>query len=70
MKPGALTVYTHYGPSRTKNSRILIDHDVVLTTYGVLGSEFQGIEVQLLFFPWFIVTHIIVRKNMINFCYF
>jgi DNA repair protein RAD5 len=52
-KPGALTVYTHYGPSRTKDARILIDHNVVLTTYGVLGSEFQSIEVQLLFFQRF-----------------
>lgn len=43
-KPGTVDVYTHYGPNRTKDSRTLVDYDVVLTTYGVLGSEFQGNE--------------------------
>ena len=41
-KPGSLTTYTHYGSARTRDSRALVDYDIVLTTYGVLGSEFAG----------------------------
>eukprot|EP00250_Pteridium_aquilinum_P000164 c1018_g1_i1 orf=187-3477(+) len=43
-KPGTVTIYTHYGSARTRDTRALLDYDVVLTTYGVLGSEFVGNE--------------------------
>ncbi|KAI5059598.1 hypothetical protein GOP47_0025917 [Adiantum capillus-veneris] len=43
-KPGTLTIYTHYGSARTRDSRALVDFEVVLTTYGVLGSEFMNNE--------------------------
>ncbi|MCO5557473.1 hypothetical protein L7F22_011038 [Adiantum nelumboides] len=43
-KPGTLTIYTHYGAARTRESRALVDFDVVLTTYGVLSSEFVNTE--------------------------
>ncbi|KAG0480700.1 hypothetical protein HPP92_011558 [Vanilla planifolia] len=39
---GSLTLYVHYGPSRMKESNFLAQADVVLTTYGVLASEFSS----------------------------
>lgn len=44
-KLGSLTTYSHYGSDRSRDSRALVDYDVVLTTYGVLSSEFTGNEV-------------------------
>ncbi|KAJ6817439.1 putative SWI/SNF-related matrix-associated actin-dependent regulator of chromatin subfamily A member 3-like 2 [Iris pallida] len=41
-KPGSLTIYVHYGQSRPKDAKFLAQHDVVLTTYGVLSSEFSA----------------------------
>ncbi|KAE9463407.1 hypothetical protein C3L33_04686, partial [Rhododendron williamsianum] len=40
-QPGSLSVYIHYGQSRPKDAKILAQNDVVLTTYGVLASEFS-----------------------------
>lgn len=40
-QPGSLSVYVHYGQSRPKDAKILAQSDVVLTTYGVLASEFS-----------------------------
>ncbi|GFP98032.1 putative swi/snf-related matrix-associated actin-dependent regulator of chromatin subfamily a member 3-like 2 [Phtheirospermum japonicum] len=40
-QPGALSVYVHYGQSRSKDPKVLAHSDVVLTTYGVLASEFS-----------------------------
>ncbi|KAK6144272.1 hypothetical protein DH2020_021092 [Rehmannia glutinosa] len=40
-QPGALSLYVHYGPSRSKDPKILAQSDIVLTTYGVLTSEFS-----------------------------
>ncbi|XP_010912212.1 DNA repair protein RAD5A isoform X1 [Elaeis guineensis] len=42
VQPGALTVYVHYGQSRPKDAKFLAQSDVVLTTYGVLASEFSA----------------------------
>lgn len=39
---GSLSIYVHYGPSRPKETKILAQSDVVLTTYGVLVSEFSA----------------------------
>ncbi|KAH7680561.1 DNA helicase protein [Dioscorea alata] len=39
---GSLTLYVHYGQSRPKDAKLLAENDVVLTTYGVLGSEFSA----------------------------
>ncbi|KAL2937566.1 DNA repair protein RAD5A [Bienertia sinuspersici] len=38
-QPGSLSVYVHYGQSRSKDAKILAQYDVVLTTYGLLASE-------------------------------
>ncbi|KAL3628014.1 DNA repair protein rad5a [Castilleja foliolosa] len=40
-QPGVLSVYVHYGQSRSKDTKVLAQSDVVLTTYGVLASEFS-----------------------------
>ncbi|XP_028097411.1 DNA repair protein RAD5A isoform X1 [Camellia sinensis] len=40
-QPGSLSLYVHYGQSRPKDAKILAQSDVVLTTYGVLSSEFS-----------------------------
>ncbi|KAI3461336.1 hypothetical protein Pfo_017999 [Paulownia fortunei] len=38
-QPGALSLYVHYGQSRSKDVKVLAQSNVVLTTYGVLASE-------------------------------
>ncbi|XP_078157224.1 DNA/RNA helicase protein isoform X3 [Carex rostrata] len=42
VKPGTVTLYTHYGQSRAKDASFLAQSDIVLTTYGVLASEFSA----------------------------
>ncbi|OWM68962.1 DNA repair protein RAD5A isoform X2 [Punica granatum] len=41
-QPGSLSIYTHYGQSRPKDAKILSQSDVVITTYGILASEFSS----------------------------
>ncbi|KAK7853707.1 dna repair protein rad5a [Quercus suber] len=41
-QPGVLSLYVHYGQSRPKDARTLAQSDVVITTYGVLASEFSA----------------------------
>ncbi|XP_031283471.1 DNA repair protein RAD5A isoform X2 [Pistacia vera] len=41
-KPGSLSLYVHYGPGRHKDANILAESDVVITTYGVLTSDFSS----------------------------
>lgn len=42
VRPGSLSIYVHYGQSRPKDARTLVQSDVVITTYGVLASEFSA----------------------------
>ncbi|XP_010031449.2 DNA repair protein RAD5A isoform X2 [Eucalyptus grandis] len=42
VQPGSLSVYVHYGQSRPKDAKLLAQSDVVITTYGVLTSEYSG----------------------------
>ncbi|KAJ3675073.1 hypothetical protein LUZ60_004115 [Juncus effusus] len=42
VKAGTVSVYTHYGQSRGKDAAFLAQSDIVLTTYGVLSSEFSS----------------------------
>lgn len=38
-----LSVYTYYGSERTKDTKLLAEQDVVLTTYQTLSSEFSKV---------------------------
>ncbi|XP_027340515.1 DNA repair protein RAD5A isoform X1 [Abrus precatorius] len=40
--PGSLSLYVHYGQSRPKDAKSLAQSDVVITTYGILASEFSS----------------------------
>ncbi|KAF3455122.1 hypothetical protein FNV43_RR05570 [Rhamnella rubrinervis] len=40
-QPGSLSLYVHYGQSRPKDAKSLAQSNVVITTYGVLASEFS-----------------------------
>lgn len=42
MQPGSLSLYVHYGQNRPKDAKTLAQSDVVITTYGVLTSEFSS----------------------------
>ncbi|XP_073302156.1 DNA repair protein RAD5A isoform X1 [Primulina huaijiensis] len=41
-QPGVLSLYVHYGQTRLKDAKIIAQSEVVLTTYGVLASEFSA----------------------------
>ncbi len=36
-----LRVYKYYGGGRTRDPAILADHDIVVTTYAILASDFS-----------------------------
>ncbi|VAI43756.1 unnamed protein product [Triticum turgidum subsp. durum] len=40
-KPDSLNIYVHYGQSRPKEASFIGQNDIVLTTYGVVASEFS-----------------------------
>ncbi|KAF6153230.1 hypothetical protein GIB67_036576 [Kingdonia uniflora] len=40
-KPGTLQVYVHYGGDRISDPKAISEHDVVLTTYGVLAAAYK-----------------------------
>ncbi|XP_066321736.1 LOW QUALITY PROTEIN: DNA repair protein RAD5A-like [Miscanthus floridulus] len=40
-KPGTVNIYVHYGQNRPKDASIIGQSDIVLTTYGVVSSEFS-----------------------------
>ncbi|KAF8693285.1 hypothetical protein HU200_038669 [Digitaria exilis] len=40
-KPGAVNIYVHYGQNRPKEASLIGQSDIVLTTYGVVSSEFS-----------------------------
>ena len=48
VRPGSLSLYVHYGQSRPKDVRTLAQSDVIITTYGVLASEFSAEVIQTL----------------------
>ncbi|KAL6653040.1 hypothetical protein ACP70R_011965 [Stipagrostis hirtigluma subsp. patula] len=39
---GALSVFVHYGGDKTDNLLLMAQHDVVLTTYGVLSAAYKA----------------------------
>ncbi|KAI9119451.1 hypothetical protein K1719_009327 [Acacia pycnantha] len=40
-KPGSISIFVHYGGDRTNDPRVISGHDVVLTTYRVLGDAYK-----------------------------
>ncbi|GAU35011.1 hypothetical protein TSUD_103340 [Trifolium subterraneum] len=42
VHPGSLSLYVHYGQSRPKDAKSLAQCNVVITTYGILASEFSS----------------------------
>lgn len=42
VQPGSMNVYVHHGPNREKNPYTLTKYEVIITTYGVIASEFSG----------------------------
>ncbi|KAK1310831.1 hypothetical protein QJS10_CPA08g00521 [Acorus calamus] len=42
IQSGSLSVYVHYGQSRPKDAKLFAQNDVVITTYGVLASEYSA----------------------------
>ena len=52
MRPGSLSLYVHYGQTRSKDARGLAQNDVVVTTYGVLASEFSAQVVANFVISW------------------
>lgn len=40
--PGSVSIYVHYGQNRPKEANLIGQSDIVLTTYGVLSSEFSN----------------------------
>ncbi|CAL9133832.1 unnamed protein product [Musa acuminata var. zebrina] len=41
-KPGSLSVFVYYGGDRINDLKVISEHDVVLTTYGVLASAYKS----------------------------
>ncbi|XP_056288050.1 transcription termination factor 2 [Pseudoliparis swirei] len=39
VKTGRLTVYLYHGSTRERRARVLADHDMVVTTYGLVSKE-------------------------------
>ncbi|CAL5202920.1 unnamed protein product [Lathyrus oleraceus] len=41
-KSGSISIFVHYGGGRTDNVDLLLEYDVVLTTYGVLSASYKS----------------------------
>ncbi|KAK8709677.1 hypothetical protein V6N13_060687 [Hibiscus sabdariffa] len=41
-RPETLSIFVHYGGDRTNDPRVISEHDVVLTTYGVLTAAYKS----------------------------
>ncbi|KAE8731539.1 SWI/SNF-related matrix-associated actin-dependent regulator of chromatin subfamily A member [Hibiscus syriacus] len=41
-RPETLSIFVHYGGERTNDPRVISEHDVVLTTYGVLTASYKS----------------------------
>ncbi|XP_052208103.1 DNA repair protein RAD5B [Diospyros lotus] len=40
-KPGTISIFVHYGGDRANDPKVMAQHDVVLTTYGVLTAAYK-----------------------------
>jgi DNA repair protein RAD5 len=43
-KSGSISIFVHYGGGRTDNVDLLLEYDVVLTTYGVLSASYKSVR--------------------------
>ncbi|KAA3454517.1 Helicase protein with RING/U-box domain [Gossypium australe] len=41
-RPETISIFVHYGGDRTSDPRVISEHDVVLTTYGVLTAAYKS----------------------------
>ncbi|MBA0768500.1 hypothetical protein Gotri_017296 [Gossypium trilobum] len=41
-RPETISIFVHYGGDRTNDPRVISEHDVVLTTYGVLTAAYKS----------------------------
>ncbi|KAK7344595.1 hypothetical protein VNO77_14384 [Canavalia gladiata] len=41
-KSGSISIFVHYGGGRTNDPELVSEHDVVLTTYGVLSAAYKS----------------------------
>ncbi|XP_027364407.1 DNA repair protein RAD5B-like [Abrus precatorius] len=41
-KSGSISIFVHYGGGRTNDPELISEHDVVLTTYGVLSASYKS----------------------------
>lgn len=48
-EPESISVFVHYGGDRTNNPKVMAEHDVVLTTYGVLTAAYKSDTVDSIF---------------------
>lgn len=55
-KTGSISVYLYYGGSRGGRGVSLANYDVVITTYGIVSSEFVGNSRELYRYDWFRVV--------------
>lgn len=44
-KPESISIFIHYGGDRTNDPKVISEHDVVLTTYGVLTSAYKNVRI-------------------------
>ncbi|KAL0414353.1 UNVERIFIED_CONTAM: DNA repair protein B [Sesamum radiatum] len=48
-KPDSISVFVHYGGDRANDPKVIAEHDVVLTTYGVLTSAYKNDSINSIF---------------------
>lgn len=41
---GSISIFVHYGGGRAHNPKEIAEHDVVLTTYGVLSNAYKSVR--------------------------
>ncbi|URD77863.1 hypothetical protein MUK42_05395 [Musa troglodytarum] len=66
-KPGSLSVFVYYGGDRINDLKVISEQDVVLTTYGVLGSAYKSVcIISVLLFQLFFVQSLSFSFRSIN----
>ncbi|THU56669.1 hypothetical protein C4D60_Mb11t19660 [Musa balbisiana] len=66
-KPGSLSVFVYYGGDRINDLKVTSEHDVVLTTYGVLASAYKSVCIIIvLLFQLFFVQSLSFSFMSIN----